>query len=114
MTEEVGAKLLPHATDTYEMVNGATIDQFKGKQVTVVGKVEEAKGATFVMACHGGISINPGVGKKVKVTGFSDKPPLGEPISEGKIVEVRGALSEAGLAFHDLVVYGDDFGTPFG
>ena len=50
--------------------------------------------------------------KKVKVVNFTDKPPLGQPISEGKIVEVRGALGsgEAVVTFHDLVVYGDDFG----
>ena len=54
MTEEIGAKLLPHATDTYDMIHGGMIDQYKGKQVTVVGKVEELKGPTFVLVCHNG------------------------------------------------------------
>ncbi len=57
--------------------------------------------------------LNENIGRKVKITGYSDKPPLGEPVSEGKTAEVRGALGtgESTIAFHDLVVYGDDFGT---
>ena len=54
MIEEVGGKLLPHATDTYEMVNGTLVDQYKGKQVSVVGKIEEYKGTTFVLSFHNG------------------------------------------------------------
>ncbi len=53
MTEEIGAKLLPHATDTYDMIHGGMLEQNKGKQVSLVGKVEEAKGATFVLLCNG-------------------------------------------------------------
>ncbi len=49
----------------------------------------------------------------MKVVNFTDKAPLGQPISEGKIVEVRGVVgtSEPVMTFHDLVVYNDDFGT---
>ena len=54
MTEEIAAKSLAHANDTYMMIHGAMIDQYKSQNVSIVGKVEDHKGSTFILVCNEG------------------------------------------------------------
>ena len=54
MTEAITAKSLPHANDTYMMIHGAMLEKYGSQNVSIVGKVEDHKGSTFILVCNEG------------------------------------------------------------
>ena len=58
MGDEAGSKLLPHATDAYEIVTGEMLDQFRGKQISTLAKVLEAQEDYLKLSCsHGNFDL---------------------------------------------------------